>query len=40
MFKEMIDYTVILAFFTFFGIMIQLIILPGRTYPCIGLSTA
>jgi len=36
MFKEMIDYTVILAFFTFFGIVIQLVVLQGRTYPCIG----
>jgi len=38
MFKAIIDHVVILLFFTFFGVVLQLTIIEGRSYPCLGIS--
>jgi len=38
MYKAIIDHVVILLFFTFFGVVLQFTIVPGRSYPCLGIA--
>jgi hypothetical protein len=40
MFKIMIDLIVILLFFTFFGVVMQMIIMDKRGHACIGIESS
>jgi len=40
MFKIIIDLVVILLFFTFFGVVVQMTIMDKRGHACIGVQTS